>query len=293
MILIGENIHIISSDISTAVRERNARVIRDLAVAQTEAGVHYIDINLGPARKNPEETAEWLVKTIEEVTDLPLSIDTLNPVAMEAGLKACTKARPLLNSSSGRTDSKEHMLPLATKYNTDLVLSVLTDKGCPPDVESRIESIMETAAYANDLGIPNEDLWVDPILLPVSADQQQVVEALEFMKILGDVLPGVKSTIGLSNLSNGTPEELRGILNRTYMVMLEKAGQYSVISDALDKELISMNNGEMPAIVDLIHKVMDGEVIDLSSLSPDERGYVKTAQVLMGEILYSHSWLED
>lgn len=293
MILIGENIHIISSDISTAVRERNARVIGDLAVAQTEAGVHYIDINLGPARKNPEETAEWLVKTIEEVTDLPLSIDTLNPVAMEAGLKACTKARPLLNSSSGRTDSKEHMLPLATKYNTDLVLSVLTDKGCPPDVESRIESIMETAAYANDLGIPNEDLWVDPILLPVSADQQQVVEALEFMKILGDVLPGVKSTIGLSNLSNGTPEELRGILNRTYMVMLEKAGQYSVISDALDKELISINNGEMPAIVDLIHKVMDGEVIDLSSLSPDERGYVKTAQVLMGEILYSHSWLED
>lgn len=293
MILIGENIHIISSDISTAVRERNARVIGDLAVAQTEAGVHYIDINLGPARKNPEETAEWLVKTIEEVTDLPLSIDTLNPIAMEAGLKACTKARPLLNSSSGRTDSKEHMLPLATKYNTDLVLSVLTDKGCPPDVESRIESIMETAAYANDLGIPNEDLWVDPILLPVSADQQQVVEALEFMKILGDVLPGVKSTIGLSNLSNGTPEELRGILNRTYMVMLEKAGQYSVISDALDKELISMNSGEMPAIVDLIHKVMDGEVIDLSSLSPDERGYVKTAQVLMGEILYSHSWLED
>lgn len=293
MILIGENIHIISSDISTAVRERNARVIGDLAVAQTEAGVHYIDINLGPARKNPEETAEWLVKTIEEVTDLPLSIDTLNPIAMEAGLKACTRARPLLNSSSGRTDSKEHMLPLATKYNTDLVLSVLTDKGCPPDVESRIESIMETAAYANELGIPNEDLWVDPILLPVSADQQQVVEALEFMKILGDVLPGVKSTIGLSNLSNGTPEELRGILNRTYMVMLEKAGQYSVISDALDKELISINNGEMPAIVDLIHKVMDGEVIDLSSLSPDERGYVKTAQVLMGEILYSHSWLED
>ena len=293
MILIGENIHIISKDVSTAVKERNAKAIQDLAIAQTEAGVHYIDMNMGPARKNPEETAEWLVNTVQEVTDLPLAIDTLNPVAMEAGLRACTKARPLLNSASGRTDSKEQTLPLAKKYNTDLVLSVLTDKGCPPDVETRMESIMETVAYANELGIPNEDLWIDPILLPVSADQQQVIEALEFMKIVGDVLPGVKSTIGLSNLSNGTPEELRGILNRTYMVMLGRYGQHSVIADALDKELIRLNNGEMPDIVDLIYKVMDGEDVDLSSLSQQARDYAKTVKVLLGETLYSHSWLED
>lgn len=293
MILIGENIHIISKDVSVAVKERNAKVIQGLAIAQTEAGVHYIDMNMGPARKNPEETAEWLVNTVQEVTDLPLSIDTLNPVAMEAGLRACTKARPLLNSASGRTDSKEQTLPLAKKYNTDLVLSVLTDKGCPPDVETRMESIMETVAYANELGIPNEDLWIDPILLPVSADQQQVIEALEFMKIVGDVLPGVKSTIGLSNLSNGTPEELRGILNRTYMVMLGRYGQHSVIADALDKELIRLNNGEMPDIVDLIYKVMDGEDVDLSSLSQQARDYTKTVKVLLGETLYSHSWLED
>ncbi len=293
MILIGENIHIISKDVSVAVKERNAKVIQGLAIAQTEAGVHYIDMNMGPARKNPEETAEWLVNTVQEVTDLPLSIDTLNPVAMEAGLRACTKARPLLNSASGRTDSKEQTLPLAKKYNTDLVLSVLTDKGCPPDVETRMESIMETVAYANELGIPNEDLWIDPILLPVSADQQQVIEALEFMKIVGDVLPGVKSTIGLSNLSNGTPEELRGVLNRTYMVMLGRYGQHSVIADALDKELISLNKGDMPEIVDLIYKVMDGEDIDLSSLSQQARDYAKTVQVLLGETLYSHSWLED
>ncbi len=293
MILIGENIHIISKDVSTAVKERNARVIQELAIAQTEAGVHYIDINLGPSRKNPEETAEWLVKTVQEVADLPLSIDTLNPVAMEAGLRACTKARPLLNSASGRTDSKEQMLPLAKKYNTDLVLSVFSDKGCPPDAEGRVESIMETAAYANELGIPNEDLWIDPVLLPVSADQGQIVQALEFMKIIGDILPGVKSTIGLSNVSNGTPEELRGILNRTMMVMLGRYGQYSVIADALDKELISLNNGEMPEMVDLIYRVMDGEEVGMSSISPKERDYVKTVKVLMAETLYSHGWLED
>jgi 5-methyltetrahydrofolate corrinoid/iron sulfur protein methyltransferase len=185
------------------------------------------------------------------------------------------------------------MLPLAKKYNTDLVLSVLTDKGCPPDIESRTESIMETVAYANELGVPTEDIWVDPILLPVSADQKQVAEALEFMKILPEILPGIKSTIGLSNVSNGTPDHLRAILNRTYMVMLERCGQYSAIADGLDQELMSLNRGEMPDIVSLIHKVMDGEDLDLSSLSPKQRDYAKTAQVLMAKTLYSHSWLED
>ncbi len=291
MVLIGENIHIISKEISQAIRERDSKTIQDLARAQAQAGVDYIDLNLGPTRKNPEETTQWLVNAVQEVTDLPLSIDTLNPVAMEAGIKICKK-RPLLNSASGRTDSKEGMLPLTKKYNTDVVVSVLTDKGCPPDVDSRIDSIMETASYANELGISNEDIWVDPIILPISADQKQVREALEFIKLLGDLLPGIKSTVGLSNVSNGTPDELRGILNRTYMVMLERCGLYSAIVDALDKELIALNKGELPEIVGLIHKAMDGEDIDFSSLSEKERDYVKTTNVLMGETLYSHAWLE-
>ncbi len=291
MVLIGESIHIISSLVNDAVKNRNAKVIQDLAKAQAEAGADYIDLNLGPARKDPEEVTQWLVNSIQEVTDLPISVDTLNPVAMEAGLKVC-KTRPLLNSSSGRTDSKEKMLPLAKKYNTDVVISVLTDQGCPPDVDSRTESIMETVDYANGLGIPNEDIWVDPIILPVSADQKQVAEAVEFISILQDLLPGVKSTVGLSNVSNGTPEELRGILNRTYMVMLGRKGLYSAIADVLDKELVSINKGELPDIVELIYKTMDGEAVDITSLPKQQQDYVKTTKVLLGETLYSHAWLD-
>jgi len=292
MILIGESIHIISKEVNDAVKNRDIKVIRDLAKVQADAGADYIDLNLGPAKRDPEEVTQWLVNTIQGVTDLPISVDTLNPIAMEAGLKVCKK-RPLLNSSSGRTDSKELMLPLAKKYNTDVVISVLTDKGCPPDIDSRTESIMETVALANELGIPNEDIWVDPIILPVSADQKQVAEALEFIKILQDLLPGVKSTVGLSNVSNGTPEELRGILNRTYMVMLGRCGLYSAIADTLDKELVSLNKGELPNIVALIYKAMDGEAINMSSLPQKEQDYVKTTKVLMAETLYSHAWLES
>jgi 5-methyltetrahydrofolate corrinoid/iron sulfur protein methyltransferase len=295
MVIIGEDIHVIAKAVSTAIREKDAKVIQDLAKAQTEAGADYIDLNVGPMKKDTEETMQWLVSTVQEVTDLPLSIDTLNPVAMEAGLKAC-KRKPLLNSASGKSLSKEQMLPLAQKYKCDVVISVMTDKGMPPDVESKIESIMDTAAYANELGILNEDIWVDPILLPISTageGQRFSVANLEFIKILGDVLPGVKSTVGLSNTSNGVPDQLRPLLNRTYLVMLERNGLYSAIADPLDGELMNLTRREMPEIVELIYKTMDGEDVDLSSLSQKGVEYVKTVKVLKGETLYSNAWLES
>jgi 5-methyltetrahydrofolate corrinoid/iron sulfur protein methyltransferase len=295
MIIIGENIHVIAKAVSTAIRERDARVIQDLAEAQTEAAADYIDLNVGPMKRDPEENMQWLVNTVQEITGLPLSIDTMNPVAMEAGLKACQK-RPLLNSASGKTDSKEHMLPLAKKCNCNVVISVMTDKGMPPDVDSKIESIMDTVTYANELGIPNEDIWVDPIILPVSTageGQRFAVTNLEFIKILEDVLPGVKSTVGLSNVSNGVPNELRPLLNRVYLVMLGRNGLYSAIADPLDKELMGLIKGEMPKIAELVYKTMDGGDIDLSALSQKEVEYVKTTKVLMGETLYSDAWLES
>jgi cobalamin-dependent methionine synthase I len=295
MVIIGENIHVIAKAVSVGIRERNAKVIQDIAKAQAEAGADYIDLNVGPMKKDTEETMEWLVSTVQEVTDSPLSIDTMNPVAMEAGLKHCKK-KPLLNSASGKTDSKENMLPLAKKHNCSVVISVITDKGMPPDVDSKIESIMDTVAYANEMGIPNEDIWVDPIILPVSTageGQRFAVTNLEFLKILEDVLPGVKSTVGLSNVSNGVPDELRPFLNRVYLVMLGKSGLYSAIADPLDQELMSLIKGGMPKIVELIHKVMDGEELELTTLSQQEVEYVKTAKVLMGETLYSDAWLES
>jgi len=165
----------------------------------------------------------------------------------------------------------------------------------PAEVESKVESIMETVAHANDLGIPNEDIWVDPIILPVSTageGQKLAVGNLEFIKILQDVLPGIKSTVGLSNISNGVPAHLRPILNRTYLVMLAKNGLYSAIADPLDEELMSFMKGELPKITDLIYRTMEGEEVDLSGLPQKEVAYVKTARVLMAQSLYSDAWLE-
>jgi 5-methyltetrahydrofolate corrinoid/iron sulfur protein methyltransferase len=291
MILIGEDLNVMSKEISRAVKERDPEPIRRCVVEQTQNGMDYLDLNAGPVAKDPAETMEWLVKTVQEFTDLPLCLDTTNPVAMEAGLKICRK-KALVNSASGASKSKEVMLPLAPKYSAGVVLSVMNDAGLPSDADERASSILDSAAFANELGIPNEDIWIDPVLLPVGVDQRQVVAYLEFIQMIPDLAPGAKSICGLSNLSYGAPRELRGLLNRTFLVMIGRYGQDSAIVSGFDKELIRINRGETPEIVNLIYRAMDEDDIDISSLAQKELEYVKTAQILMGKTLYSHSWLE-
>jgi cobalamin-dependent methionine synthase I len=289
MILIGENIQILSKVVSEAIKGRDEKPLQELALRQAKAGADYIDLNVGPARKDPD-VMKWLAGVIQEVVKKPLSLDTTNPVAMEAGLSVC-KIPPLINSASGKQESKEKMLPLAAKYNCDVVLSVLIDVGIPTDSSSRAEAIMETVAYANEIGIPNERIWVDPIMMPISVDQPQVVELFEFVKILQDICPGAKSTLGLSNLSNGAPEHLRGILNRICLVMLDRYNCFSAIVDSFDEELVKLAKGQLPDIKNLIYRAMDEEV-DTTNLPKKETDIVKTVNVLMGRSLYSHSWLE-
>jgi len=232
---------------------------------------------------------EWVVKTVQEVTDKPLSIDTTNPIAMEAGLKVC-KNRALINSISPARVEEE--LPMVKKYNAYMIGLLWGIDGMPRDANERAVIAVDLIYKANQMGIPNEDIWIDPIASPISVEINQVKACVEFMSMLGDIAPGCKSTVGLSNISNGTPTELRPWLNRVYLIMLMRYGLYSAIVDAFDSELADIARGKRPELVNLVHRVMDGEKPDLSLLSEDEVKYVKTVRVLTGESLYSHSWLE-
>lgn len=291
MILIGENLNIISQTIGPALKERNPKPIQDLARAEDKAGIDYIDLNIGPARKGGEELMEWVVKTVQEVTDKPLSLDTTNLVAMEAGLKVC-RNKVLINSISLQPDRLERGLPMAKNYNADMIGLLWGVEGMPRDANERAVLAVDIVYKANEMGIPTENIWIDPIASPVSVEINQVKACVEFMGMLQEIAPGCKSTVGLSNISNGAPTELRPPLNRTYLIMLMRYGLSSAIVDAFDAELMKIARGEMPEIVDLVHRVMDGEKPDLASLSQKEKEYVKTVRVLTGESLYSDSWLE-
>ena len=291
MILIGENINVMSKTIGPALRERDPQPIKELAKAEAEAGVDYLDLNIGPARKAGDELMDWLVNTVQEVSDLPLSLDTTNPLAMEVGLKA-SKRRALVNSISLQPERLEQGLPMVKKYNADMIGLLWGVEGMPRDANERCLLTVDLVYQANEAGIANEDIWIDPIATPVSGEINQVKACLEFMSMLKDVAPGCKSIVGLSNVSNGAPAHLRPYLNRAYLAMLMKYGLYAAIVDAFDAELIKLAKGEMPKIVALVHRVMDGDSPDPASLSQKEMEYFKTVRILSGETLYSDSWLE-
>ncbi len=290
MILIAESINIMSKTLGPAMRERNPTPIQEMAKAEAEAGADYLDLNIGPARRNGDELMDWVVNTVQEVTDLPLSLDTTNPVAMEAGLKVC-KGKVLINSIS--LVRMEEELPLVKKYDGDFIGLLWGREGMPRDADERAMIAAEIMTIASEMGIPNERIWFDPIVTPVvNIEANQSKPCMEFMSTLEDIVPGSRSAVGLSNVSNGAPTPLRPMLNRTYVIMLMKYGLYSAIVDIFDTELVKIAKGEMPEIVDVVHRAMDGEITDLSSLNEKEAQYAKTVRVLTGDSLYSHSWLE-
>ena len=289
MILIAENINIMSQTLGPALKQRNPAPIQALAQAEVDSGVDYLDLNIGPARKEGEALMQWVVETVQAVTDIPLSLDTTNLSAMAAGLIAA-KNRALINSIAPARAAEG--LALVKQHNADMIGLLWGIDGMPRDANERAMIAVDLIYQANEAGIANEAIWIDPIASPVSVEINQVKACIEFMAMLGEIAPGCKSTVGLSNISNGTPNHLRPYLNRTYLIMLMRYGLSSAIVDAFDREIIQIARGERPRIVELVHQVMDGEEPDPASLDAEEMKYVKTVRVLNGSSLYSHSWLE-
>ncbi|HIJ57998.1 MAG TPA: dihydropteroate synthase [Deltaproteobacteria bacterium] len=292
MLLIGESLNVISKKIGKAFKERDPKPIQEEALFQKEKGMDYIDINLGPAKKDGHELMPWVVETVQEVVDdIPLALDTSNIDAIEAALKVC-KQKPIINSIMCRPERYERMIPLAAESGADFVALMWGPDGLPRDENERAALCVELIYAANEAGIENERIWVDGIVTPVNIQQPQLICLMEFQGMLQDIAPGVKSTCGLSNISNGPPVHLRGILNQTYMIMLDKYGMVSVIADPEDDLLIDIAKGNRQDIVDLVHSVMDGEGPDMGSLSKEMQDYVQTVNVILGKTLYSDSWLE-
>jgi 5-methyltetrahydrofolate corrinoid/iron sulfur protein methyltransferase len=297
MLLIGESLNVISKKIGRAFKERDPKPIQEEALFQKQKGMDYIDINLGPAKKDGHELMPWVVQKVQEVVpDLPLALDTSNINAIEAALKAIkpsTNGVPhIINSIMVRPERYEKMVPLAAEHNADFIALMWGPEGLPRDENERAALCVELLYFANEAGIPNEKIWVDGIVTPVNIQQPQLMSLMEFQKMIEDIAPGAKSTCGLSNISNGPPDHLRPILNQVYMVMLEKCGMVSVIADPLDDRLIDIAKGKRQDIVDLIYGMMDGNEPDVGTLSKEMIDIKKTYEVIVGKTLYSDSWLE-
>jgi 5-methyltetrahydrofolate corrinoid/iron sulfur protein methyltransferase len=297
MVTIAENLNVTNKIIGAAFKDKDEKPIRKMLEDILKAEPDWVDINLGPARKNGADLMPWVVNIVQSMTDLPIVLDTTNVDAIEAGLK--TVKRPaMINSISCRPDRYDVLLPLCAKYDAFWVGLMWGPNGLARDANERAELTTELLMKALELGIDAEKAFIDPIITPVNIQQDQLMNNLEFIEMLPDIVAAIqpdhmtKSTNGVSNVSNGNPEHLRPILNRVYLCMLQKKGMYSSIVDAYDDEMFALCKGKRSWFSDLVHGVMDGKEYDYSKMKKEEIDVVKTAKVVLGHSLFSASWLD-
>jgi 5-methyltetrahydrofolate corrinoid/iron sulfur protein methyltransferase len=303
MLIIGENITIGTEEVQKAIAERDAEVIQRRAVSQVEHGAGMLDLNIGPQKRHGVEVMGWIVDAVQEVVDVPLCLDTTNVAALEAGLKRCEK-QAMLNSTSADPERLESIMPLAAKYNAK-VIALTMGKTIPSTTEGRAELAMEVLIPKSmELGIPMEDLYLDPLVLTVQGMQDyapQTLEALRYFKQIVD--PPPMTVVGLSNISNDVPWEQRSLINRTYLVMLMAAGLDAAIASPLDRkqnEFIriveerdtSTSVGEL--LVNLYDATaameeLDPALVDMDD--PDQVAIWKTVQILENKVIYAHGYL--
>lgn|SRR3989338_2788087 len=236
MIVIGELINGMYKAVGKAIRDRDEVVIQHLAKDQVAAGANILDVNTGPYSKNPKEDMKWLVESIQKVSDAALSIDSTKADVMEEGLKLAKK-RAVINSTSADDEKMDVIFSLAKKYNAQVIALTMDKTGVPNDRMKRIEMAARIVTKAMECGVNPEDLYIDPIVLPVNVAQSQgneVLESIREFRMLAD--PAPKTVVGLSNVSQGTKE--RKLINRTFLVMAIVNGLSAAILDPLDREMM-------------------------------------------------------
>jgi cobalamin-dependent methionine synthase I len=305
MYIIGENIHIISPKVKAAVADKDAKFFQDLAVQMVEAGASAVDLNIGPQKKRGHEILPWLVEVVEEVVDVPLVFDTTNLAAIEAACETTTKAQPIINSTDARAERLASVPAVAKKFNARLVALTMAEGMIPVGADERVSIALETLIpHMLEIDFPISDLIIDPLVLTVSGCQEycpECIEAVRTLKFAWDPPPLTNG--GLSNVSNAVPNEMRPLLNQTYMVMLMGAGIDMVIADPLDKELMEWihiveERDESTALNRLLLKLYDRveameelqpEDVDMSD--PQQADVWKTVQVLLNKVIYTDSYL--
>jgi 5-methyltetrahydrofolate corrinoid/iron sulfur protein methyltransferase len=305
MYKIGENIHIVSPKVKEALKERDGGFFVDLARKQQEAGADVIDLNIGPRKKDGPEVVDWLLDCMQEaVPGMTISFDTTNLAAIETGLKRMG-SNAVVNSTSAEEERLANVPPLAGKYGAKLIALCLEKSGIPVSADARIGIAMEKLIpRAEEVGIPMENLYVDPLILTVSGCQEYVPEAIETVRMIKMLMdPPPMTVVGLSNVANQVPMEMRPLLNRVYMVMLMAVGLDAAILDPLDAKLMETirileTRDDSTGVGALYIKLYDA-VAAMEELTPDqvdmsdpEQAEVwKTVQVLLNKVIYADSYL--
>lgn len=234
MKIIGEKINGTRKRVAQAIAERDADFIKDLAQKQAAAGSAWLDVNAGTHPAQEPDDLVWLIEQIQSVVETPLSLDSANPKALQIAIKA-VKQTPMINSISGEPDRLANILPIVAEHGCPVIALAMDEKKIPETAEKRFEVITKIVTESRAHGVPDSNLYFDPLAMTLSTNTQSGQIAFEVMRRVRREYPEAHLTIGLSNISFGLPG--RSFVNRYFLALAMQAGLDSAILDPLDREI--------------------------------------------------------
>lgn len=305
MILIGENIHVISKKVREALINRDEKFVENILNLQSK--MDYADLNIGPARGDLSGIFSWLCSLIEENFNINISLDTTNFVEMKNAFSFIkNKKNVFLNSTSNDLPKLDLMCDLALENDCNLIaLTMSKETGIPKTSDGRLEIAFEIYEKCLEKNLYTNKLFFDPLVIPITADQSQGLESLNTLKMIKESFdPPVKTIIGLSNISNGAPCELRPLINRVYAVLACGAGLDAIIMDAADEKLyriLKMLEHEKPQnetdklylrLFEMMANLSDLENIEYDKSDVEQVKIFKTCEIILCKKIYSDSFTQ-
>jgi 5-methyltetrahydrofolate--homocysteine methyltransferase len=228
--IIGERINPTGrNSLMEALKDGNLDPVRRDAAAQVEAGAAILDVNAGVPGSDEPMLMRQMIQAVREVTNVPLSIDSPNPATLEAGL-SIYEGRALINSVNGEERSLNSVLPLVVKYDAAVIGLAMDDDGIPQTAGGRLAVARKIIERAEGLGIPRQNVLIDPLVLTVGSDAQAARTTLTAMRMIVDEF-GVNIAMGASNVSHGLPD--RAVINATFMALAIACGLTCPITNPL------------------------------------------------------------
>ncbi len=233
--VIGERINTSRKLVQAAVAERDSDYIIDDVKKQQDAGANYIDVNAGARIGHEEEDMKWLLDTIQPVASVPLTLDSPDPAILEMAFQI-VKTMPMINSISLEKERFDTMMPFLEGKECKVIALCMDDAGMPGSSDDIFGRAKILVAELNNIGIPTANIYVDPLVQPISTDSTKGVMVLDAVRAIKAEFTEVHITGGLSNISYGLPQ--RHIINRTFVTLMMEAGMDSAIIDPLDTKIM-------------------------------------------------------
>lgn len=241
MLIVGEKINASIKSVGQALRDKDEIFLRNLAKDQAEAGADFIDVNAGVGGgvwENAATAMEWLVQHVQRATDKPLCIDSDDPAVLKAALDHYDGQTVMINSVDAEPSRLDAIGPIAAERGALLVALVMKGGGIPRTVEERLDAADTITTHLTRLGVREDQIYFDPLVLPISVETNQGLVTLKTIEQIKARYPSAKTIMGLSNISFGLPN--RGIVNRSFFLMAAAAGLDAAILNPLDKRLMSL-----------------------------------------------------